>query len=105
MRLIKGVKAGSAYALNKGYVLNNGVRLTSRVYGIYQPWQSILHYIVTAVVHRFKGTQSACFKVHKHAHIAAQPLCTCLQGSTILKLNEEGELELITQFVPRWWSL
>ena len=30
----KGLKAGSVYALNKGYALNNGVRLTTRVYGI-----------------------------------------------------------------------
>ena len=29
----KGLKAGSVYALNKGYALNNGVCLTTRVYG------------------------------------------------------------------------
>ena len=29
----KGLKAGSVYALNEGYTLNNGVRLTTRVYG------------------------------------------------------------------------
>ena len=30
----EGLKAGNVYALNKGYALNNGVRLTTRVYGI-----------------------------------------------------------------------
>ena len=30
----KGLKARSVYALNKGNALNNGVRLTTRVYGI-----------------------------------------------------------------------
>ena len=29
---IEGLKAGSMYALNKEYALNNGVRLTTRVY-------------------------------------------------------------------------
>ena len=29
----KGLKVGSVYALHKGYALNNGVRLTTRVYG------------------------------------------------------------------------
>ena len=30
----EGLKAGSVYALNRKYALNNGVRLTTRVYGI-----------------------------------------------------------------------
>ena len=30
----RGLKAGSVYALNKRYALNNGVHLTTRVYGI-----------------------------------------------------------------------
>ena len=34
MQMFKGVKAGSVYALNEGCALNNGVRLTTRVYGI-----------------------------------------------------------------------
>ena len=29
----KGLKAGSMYAINKGYALNNEVHLTTRVYG------------------------------------------------------------------------
>ena len=29
----KGLKAGNVYALNRGYALNNGVRVTTRVYG------------------------------------------------------------------------
>ena len=31
----KGLKAGSVYALNREYAPNNGVRLTTRVYGIH----------------------------------------------------------------------
>ena len=30
----KGLKGGSVYSLNRGYALNNGVRLTTTVYGI-----------------------------------------------------------------------
>ena len=30
---IEGLKAGSVYALNRGYALNNRVHLTTRVYG------------------------------------------------------------------------
>ena len=29
----KGLKSGSVYTLNREYALNNGVRLTTRVYG------------------------------------------------------------------------
>ena len=40
----RGLKVGGAYALNRGCALNNGVRLTTRVYCILQQhWYSIIH--------------------------------------------------------------
>ena len=48
MRLIytKGLKAGSVYKLNKGYVLNNRVHLTTRVYSISALMTSLILFLV-----------------------------------------------------------
>ena len=45
---IEGMKAGSVYGLNKEYVLNNGVRLTTRVYGK----RNIYIYRISSIKHR-----------------------------------------------------
>ena len=46
----KGLKAESVYALNKGYAPNNGVRLTTRVYGTVLHDKNLVDYTVMNII-------------------------------------------------------
>ena len=61
------LKAGSAHALHGGHALNNGVRLTTRVYG--------------TVVGNFKGTDSVLKAMsHRATHLQWNILCYMAQS-------------------------
>ena len=61
----KGLKAGSVYALNKGYALNNGVHLTTRVYGSLNRRKNI-HLVHE---HEFRVCEKQCVQKYSEQNI------------------------------------
>ena len=67
---IEGLKVGSVYTLNKEYALNNGVHLTTSVYGR----RTCLFCIIFIRRFQFLSLTAIANSIHSHTNITA-PLC------------------------------